>query len=56
MRDHVEVYFVVARVKERGDLFAVKGPPLVMMACDGAIDVGCNFSACEDVEARGVRR
>lgn len=49
----VEEDFVVAGVKEGGDLFAVEGSPLVVMAGDGAIDAGGEVSADEDVEAGG---
>ena len=52
----VEENFVVAGVEEGGDLFAVKGSPLVVMAGEGAVDAGGEVAANEDVEAGGDRR
>ena len=54
MRDDFHLDLVVAWLKQEGDLFAVKGAPLVVMACDVAIDPGNELSACEDVKACGV--
>lgn len=51
----VEEDFVVAGVKEGGNLFAVEGSPLVVMAGDGAVDASGEVSADEDVEAGGLR-
>src|ERR1017187_5527573 len=54
MRDDIQFKLIVTWVKEGGDFFAVKGTPLVVMACDLTVYVGNELSACKDVKARRV--